>query len=65
LGVGLYEGSPAVASPIYRRADANCCPTGGYALRTYRWVGRRLSFVNRLHLPKVPGGFDFRLLRDG
>jgi hypothetical protein len=43
-----------VRQPVYRKADANCCPTGGFDHTLYRWNGRRLVPDRTWHT-KGPG----------
>jgi hypothetical protein len=40
-----------VSNPIYRREDANCCPTGGVIERRYRFTRRRAIRVSTRRLP--------------
>jgi len=49
--VGLRRvGSDLVESqPVYRTNDPNCCPTGGFDHRRFRWNGRALVVVRRWH----------------
>lgn len=39
----------ATSQPIYRKADPNCCPTGGFDHARYRWDGTRLARVRAWH----------------
>jgi hypothetical protein len=38
-----------VVQPVYRKNDANCCPTGGLDHTLYRWNGRRLAVDRTWH----------------
>ena len=33
---------------LYRRNDANCCPTGGGKIVRFRWTGTRLRALDRI-----------------
>jgi len=46
LGISRRGRRPEVANPIYRRSDANCCPSGGARIRTFRWNGTRLALAS-------------------
>ena len=35
------------STPIYLANDPNCCPTGGFAHRRFRFSGTRLRLVQR------------------
>jgi hypothetical protein len=35
--------------PVYRKADPNCCPTGGFDHRRFHWNGRALAVTRRWH----------------
>jgi hypothetical protein len=35
--------------PVYRRNDPNCCPSGGFDHRRFRWDGKRFAIVRRWH----------------
>jgi hypothetical protein len=49
--VGLFRvGSDLVEStPVYRRNDPNCCPTGGFDHRRFHWNGTRFVVAKRWH----------------
>jgi hypothetical protein len=49
--LSLYRvGNDLVDSqPIYRKNDANCCPTGGFDHRRWHWNGTRLAVVRSYH----------------
>lgn len=49
LGLRRIERDVVVTRPIYRRTDANCCPTGGFDHYAYRWNGKRFAFVRKWH----------------
>ncbi|MGE4428322.1 MAG: hypothetical protein AB7G37_17850 [Solirubrobacteraceae bacterium] len=40
MSYGFYKGRPALAWPVYRRADAGCCPTGGWKVRRFIRSGK-------------------------
>jgi hypothetical protein len=35
--------------PVFRKHDANCCPSGGYDHRRWHWNGRALALVRSWH----------------
>jgi hypothetical protein len=35
--------------PVYRRGDANCCPTGGFDHRRFHWNGSRFVLARFWH----------------
>jgi hypothetical protein len=35
--------------PVYRRTDANCCPTGGFDHVQWHWKGNRFVVARRWH----------------
>ena len=35
--------------PVYKANDPNCCPTGGFDHRRYRWAGARFVVVRAWH----------------
>jgi len=49
--LGLFRvGSDLVEStPVYRRNDPNCCPTGGFDHRRFHWTGARFAVARRWH----------------
>ena len=49
--ISLYRvGDDLVDSqPIYRKSDANCCPTGGFDHRRWHWNGTRLVLARSYH----------------
>jgi len=49
--VGLFRvGSDLVEStPVYRKNDPNCCPTGGFDHRRFHWSGKRFVVAKRWH----------------
>jgi hypothetical protein len=49
VGLSLLGGELVETTPIYRRNDPNCCPTGGFAHRRFHWNGRALVVVRRWH----------------
>lgn len=60
LGIGVVRGRPAVAGPIYRPGDGNCCPSGGYTITSYRWASGRVVVASKTQRTSPPSGFDFR-----
>jgi hypothetical protein len=36
-------------NPVYRKNDANCCPSGGFDHVRWRWNGRTFVVVRRWH----------------
>jgi hypothetical protein len=42
VGLFLVRGDLVESTPIYRKNDPNCCPTGGFAHRRLHWNGRAL-----------------------
>ena len=57
FGIRIEDGALAVATPIHRRADPNCCPTGGYRVRRFAWNGARFFVRSSRVEPEVPDGF--------
>ena len=49
--LSLYRvGGDLVSSqPIYRKNDANCCPTGGFDHDRWHWDGSRFAVVHKWH----------------
>ena len=49
--LGLFRaGNDLVSSqPIYRKNDANCCPTGGFDHTRYHWNGKRFVVARSWH----------------
>jgi hypothetical protein len=49
--VGLFRrGTDLVESqPIYRASDPNCCPSGGFAQRSFHWNGTTFVVTRRSH----------------
>ena len=48
---GLFRvGDDLVEStPVYRRSDPNCCPSGGFDHRRFHWNGARFVVAKRWH----------------
>ncbi len=42
-------------TPVYRANDPNCCPSGGFDHRRFRWNGRTLAVVRRWHTKHFAG----------
>ena len=57
FGIRLENGELAVASPVYRRGDLGCCPTGGYRVRRVGWNGARFVIRSSRIEADVPRGF--------
>lgn len=36
-----------VLNPVYRKGDGNCCPSGGFEVRTFRFTRTKIVFVER------------------
>jgi len=36
-----------VLNPVYRKGDGNCCPSGGFNVRTFRFTRTKIVFVKR------------------
>jgi dipeptidyl aminopeptidase/acylaminoacyl peptidase len=49
IGVRSVAGDLIETQPVYRKHDANCCPTGGLAHRRYGWDGDRLRLDRIWH----------------
>jgi hypothetical protein len=49
--LGLVRLGPdvVVTQPIYKANDPNCCPTGGFDHRRFRWNGSRAVVVRSWH----------------
>lgn len=58
LAVALLDGKVQTGQPVYRRGDANCCPRGGFRIRTYRWNGTRLALASNKHVKTLPRRFS-------
>jgi hypothetical protein len=48
--VGVWRDGDTIAFLyiLYRRHDANCCPTGGGSIVRFRWNGKRVVAVDPL-----------------
>jgi hypothetical protein len=49
LGLARIGGDVVATQPVYRRNDANCCPSGGFDHRRFRWNGARFVVVRAWH----------------
>ena len=49
LGLFRVGGDLVESQPVYRKNDPNCCPTGGFDHRSFRWNGRALAVTRRWH----------------
>jgi hypothetical protein len=49
--VGLFRvgGDLVESTPVYRKNDPNCCPTGGFDHRRLHWNGARFVVAKRWH----------------
>jgi hypothetical protein len=56
VGVAVTAGEPEVLQPIYRRNDANCCPSS-FEIRRYRWTGERFTRRSRHRTTTAPKRF--------
>jgi hypothetical protein len=65
LGIDRRGSRPQVINPIYRRGDPNCCPTGGFRIRTYKWNGRRLRLESTRRTGSAPKRFYRRMHYNG
>ncbi len=45
LGLFRVDGDLVSVQPVYRKADPNCCPTGGFDHTRYHWDGKRFVVV--------------------
>ena len=56
VGVAVRGGAPEVLQPIYRRNDANCCPSS-FEIRRYRWTGDHFTLRSRHRTKTAPKRF--------
>lgn len=49
LGLFRVDDDLVSSQPIYRKDDANCCPTGGFDHTRYRWNGTRFVVARSWH----------------
>jgi hypothetical protein len=49
LGLARTGGDLVVSQPVYGKNDPNCCPTGGFDHRRYRWNGARFVVARAWH----------------
>jgi len=49
LGLFRYHDELEVVLPVYRTADPNCCPTGGFDRAFYRYDGKDMVVTQLLH----------------
>jgi len=61
VGIRVSGNEVLEATPVYRKGDPNCCPSGGWTLRHYRLAEGKLSQRGEDHLPaiKPPAGYGF------
>ena len=69
LGVGIRQTEigpvPAIAYPVFRPGDGNCCASGGFVIQTYDWLDGTLQPSTRTKAKHFPPGFDARPRADG
>jgi hypothetical protein len=49
IRVAITGGDPVESQPVYRRDDANCCPTGGVDHTRFHWNGLRFAVARAWH----------------
>ena len=49
LRLDVLAGDPIETVPVYKRDDANCCPTGGYDHTRWHWNGKRFAPIRNWH----------------
>jgi hypothetical protein len=49
LGLRRSGSELLAVQPVYRKDDANCCPSGGFDRTLYRWNGSRLVVARSWH----------------
>lgn len=49
LRLDVLFGDPIETVPVYKRDDANCCPTGGYDHTRWHWNGKRFVVIRNWH----------------
>ena len=52
LGIFVKNGDLEVVQPVFRRADSNCCPTGGFDRTLYTVRGDTLVDLRQWHTPR-------------
>jgi hypothetical protein len=56
VSIAATAGDPEVLQPIYRRSDANCCPSS-FEIRRYGWTGERFTLRSRHRTRTAPKRF--------
>ncbi len=49
LGLARVGSDLVESQPVYRKNDANCCPSGGFDHRRFHWNGTRFVVVRSWH----------------
>jgi hypothetical protein len=49
LGLERKGADIVETDPIYKKNDANCCPSGGFAHTRWRWNGSKFVVVRTWH----------------
>jgi hypothetical protein len=49
LGLARIAGDLVETQPVYRKNDANCCPSGGFDHRRFHWNGSRFVVARLWH----------------
>jgi hypothetical protein len=49
LSLARVGGDLVETTPVYRKRDPNCCPSGGFVHRRFHWNGERFVVVRRWH----------------
>jgi hypothetical protein len=49
LGLWRVGGDLVTSQPIYKKNDANCCPTGGFDHTRYHWNGTKFAIARSYH----------------
>lgn len=53
LGIARSGHDLVVSQPVYRKADPNCCPTGGFDRKRYHWNGVRFVIARSWHVRRL------------
>lgn len=53
LYLSVRGGDLIETQPVYRKTDANCCPTGGFNHVRWHWNGNRFVVARRWHTQKA------------
>jgi hypothetical protein len=49
LGIRRLGGDVVLTQPVFRKNDANCCPSGGFNHDRYHWNGARFTIARSWH----------------